>query len=91
MIARDTVVRYMNLPSVPHVQARISGGGSQTSGPKRSGFARESAMIASDTVLRYDKDFNSSRKPATDKALPIIPYGLLRAKGPSSLLIVHLY
>jgi len=73
MIARDTVIRYMNLPSVPHVQAGISGGGSQTSGPKRSGFARESDMIASDTVLRYDKDFNSSRKPATDKALPTIP------------------
>jgi len=33
-------------------------------------------MIASDTVLRYDKDFNSSRKPATDKALPIIPDSL---------------
>jgi hypothetical protein len=76
MIARDTVVRYMNLPSVPHVQAGISGGGSQTSGPKRSGFARESDMIASDTVLRYDKDFSSSRKPATGKALPIIPESL---------------
>jgi len=76
MIARDTVIRYMNLPSVPHVQAGISGGGSQTNGPKRSGFARESDMIASDTVLRYDKDFNSSRKPATDKALPIIPDSL---------------
>ena len=76
MIARDTIVRYMNLPPVPHVQAGMSGGGSQTSGPKRSGFARDTDMIASDTVLRYDKDFNSSRKPATGKALPIIPESL---------------
>jgi hypothetical protein len=74
MIARDTVVRYMNLPAVPHVQAGIPVAGLQASGPKRSGFAR--GMIASDTVLHYDKDFNSSRKPATAKALPIIPESL---------------
>jgi len=33
MIARDTIVRYLNLPAVPRVQAGIPGGGSQTSVP----------------------------------------------------------